>query len=84
MNREGLVDVFYYTQPVDSVDQAASLTGYLGWHGFPAFADDTDQVLVPLEDPTRAEIVHTLVGTWRLFWESSDSGVFDLPIYSKD
>lgn len=90
MIRDGL-DVFYYTQPVDSDDQAISLTEYLSWHGVDAFKDDDDQnVLVPLspddkdDAANKTATVYMLVSGWRLFWEHRDSGVFGLPVYVKD
>jgi hypothetical protein len=87
--RDG-VDVFYYTQPVDSDDQASSLADYLTRHGFLACKTGNDEVMVPLECANRGQAgaqaadVHMLIGCWRLFWEHSDAGVFDLPIYQKD
>lgn len=84
------VDVFYYTQPVDSDDQATSLTEYLTRHGFTACKNGNDEVMIPLECASSAECaeksatVHQLISTWRLFWKHSDAGVFELPIYVKD
>lgn len=90
MIKDGL-DVFYFTQPVDSDDQAVSLTEYLSWHGVDAFKDDADQnVLVPL-NPGSKEVageqsatIYMLVSGWRLFWEHKDQGVFGLPVYVKE
>jgi hypothetical protein len=88
--RDAAVDVFYYNQPVESADQAVSLVHYLDRHGWQAWAEGIDQVVIPLECPTRDDAaeksaaVHTLIGTWRLFWEHSDKGVFDLPVYTKE
>jgi hypothetical protein len=84
------IDVFYYCQPVESADQAVSLAQYLNSHGQLAYKDGEDQVIAPLECPRKEDaadksaLMHTLVSTWRLFWEHSDQGVFDLPIYQKD
>ena len=84
------VDVHYYSQPVDSRDEAESLAAYLNRHGFLAYKDGDDQVIVPLECPRKEDAadksgtVHMLVSTWRLFWAASDQGTFDLPIYVRD
>lgn len=84
------IDIHYYSQPVDSADQAISLAEYLNQHGWLAYKDGEDQVIIPLECPRKEDAadksaaVHMLVSTWRMFWEHSDQGVFDLPIYVKD
>ena len=84
------IRVHYHTQPVDSADQAVSLAEYLNQHGFLAYKDGDDQVIVPMECPdedTAAETerkVHMLTTTWDWFWEHSDKGLFGLPIYTKD
>lgn len=86
------IDVFYLTQPVDSADQAVSLAEYLNQHGLLAYRSDNDDhaVEVPLECPRREDaaektaLVHTVVSTWKMFWEHSDKGLFGLPIYQKD
>lgn len=84
------IDVHYYTQPVDGTDQAISLAEYLNRHGLLAYKDGDDSVIVPLECPRKEDAadksatVHTLVSTWRMFWDASDQGVFDLPIYLRD
>lgn len=91
MIRDG-IDVFYYTHPVDSDDQAISLVEYLSWHGWTAFKDDAevDQVTVPMEVSCKEEAadrtaaVYSLITSWRLFWEHRDKGVFGLPVYIKD
>lgn len=79
-----ITDLFYYAQPVESNDQVVSLTEYLNRHGVTAYAEGNDQVIVPLDKPSKTIEVYTLVQTWRKFWESSDKGVFSLPIYAKD
>jgi hypothetical protein len=87
--RDG-VDVFYYTQSVASADQAVSLAQYLIRHGQSAYKADTDEVQVVMECASQEQAaaksatVYTLVQCWRLFWEHSDAGVFELPIYVKD
>lgn len=83
METTNITDLFYYTQPVESADQALSLAEYLQRHGISAYQDGTDQVIVPLTDPTHSCTVHTLVKSWRMFWETTDSGVFSLPVYVK-
>lgn len=86
------VDIFYLTQPVDSVDQAVSLGEYLNQHGLLAYRSEGDDhaIEIPLECSGREEVgektvlVHTVVSTWKLFWEHSDRGLFGLPIYQRD
>lgn len=84
------IRIHYHTQPVDSADQAVSLAEYLNQHGFLAYKDGDDQVIIPMECATEdlaAEAerrAHMLVTTWGWFWESSDKGLFGLPIYTKD
>jgi hypothetical protein len=87
--RDG-VDTFYYTQSVASADQAISLVHYLVQHGQSAFKTDTDEVQVVMEcanqeqAATKSALVYMIIQTWRLFWEHSDAGIFDLEIYTKD
>jgi hypothetical protein len=84
------VDIHYYTQPVESEDQATSLSSYLECHGFPNFMSAPDEIRIPMECNSDAEAAdksaqaHTLISTWRLFWKHSDAGVFQLPFYVKD
>lgn len=84
------VEVFYYTVPVESEDQAVSLEQYLTRHGQSAYKNQPDEVIIPLDCPTKescadqSSLVYQLVECWKLFWEHSDSGVFELPIYQKD
>jgi hypothetical protein len=84
------VRVHYHVEPVESSDQAISLSAYFQRHGQLAYKESDEEVVVPLECPTR-EIaaekeaqVHLLRTTWELFWEHSDQGVFDLPVYLVD
>lgn len=64
------VRVHYHTEPVESVDQAVSLAEYFNQHGFLAYKDGDDQVIVPVEcsaedaaaDAERS--IHMLVTTW--------------------
>jgi len=91
MIRDG-IGLFYFTQPVDSDDQAISLVEYLSWHGWSALKDDTqhDQVTIPLDCRSKEDAadqsaaIYSLVGSWRLFWEHRDKGVFGLPVYVKE
>ena len=84
------IRVHYHTEPVDSVDQAVSLAEYLNQHGYLAYKDDTEQmVVVPVESLTedncadKERLIHMLRSTWELFWEHSDKGLFGLPIYTR-
>ena len=83
------IDIHYYTQPVDSADQAMSLAEYLNQHGTLAYKDGEDAVIVPLQCSTKEQVaeqsatIFTLVASWRLYWQHSDSGLFGLPIYVK-
>ena len=84
------IDIHYYTQPVDSADQAMSLAEYLNQHGSLAYKDGDDQVIIPLQCSTteqaaeQSATVFMLISGWRLYWEHSDSGLFGLPIYTKE
>jgi hypothetical protein len=84
------VHIHYYNQPVVSDDQATSLVEYLKRHGQEVFKNGSDEVQVvmecssPADAAERTASVFTLISTWRLFWEHSDKGVFELPIYVKD
>jgi hypothetical protein len=84
MDTTNTTDLFYYTQPVESADQALSLAEYLTRHGIIAHQDGTDQVIVPVSNPADTSVIYDLVKHWRLFWENTDSGVFSLPVYQKD
>lgn len=84
------IRIHHHTETVESSDQAISLSEYLNQHGFLAFKEADDAVMVSMEchnEDMAAEkerAVWMLVTTWRLFWEHSDCGLFGLPIYSKD
>lgn len=85
-----ITDVFYYLQPVDDADQARSLAQYLTCHGVFAHPEGADQVLIPLiggDDAVQTmesfATARQLVGSWRRFWEHTEQGVLDLPIYFK-
>lgn len=84
------VGVSYYLQPVESDDQATSLVQYLNRHGQSAFKSQPDEVQVVMQCASKGEAAeksartYMIIECWRLFWEHSDAGVFDLPIYLKD
>ena len=84
------IRIHYHAEPVESGDQAVSLAQYLNSHGQLAYKEGDDQVIAPLECPTpeiaeeQERKVYMLRTTWELFWEHSDQGVFDLPVYVKD
>jgi hypothetical protein len=81
------IRLHHHTETVASQDQAVSLVNYLTNHGLLAFQDSPDAVMITMECPTeeiaaeQERIAHMLVTTWQLFWEHTDQGVFDLPIY---
>jgi len=81
------IRVHYHTEQVDSADQAISLAAYLNRHGQLAYKEDDAEVVVPLECPTpdiaaeKERLVHMMRTTWALFWEHSDQGVMELPVY---
>lgn len=84
------VGVSYFLQPVASEDQAISLVQYLNRHGQSAFKSQPDEVQVAMECSSKEDaaaqsaLTFTLIECWRLFWEHSDAGVFELPVYVKD
>ena len=75
-------NISYHTIQTDHVDEAASLACYLNEHGVCAQqTDDTVELAVPdVETFTKVEMLKT---TWLMFWETSDSGLFGLPLYIK-
>jgi hypothetical protein len=84
------IRVHYHTEPVESSDQAISLAAYFNNHGQLAYKESDDQVIVPVEAPTE-EIaaaterqVHMLRTCWELFWEHTDQGILELPVYLVD
>lgn len=83
------IDLHYITKPVDSEDQATSLEEYLKRHGQDAYKNGADEVIIPMEYPDEevgpaSAKVHMLISCWKMFWEHSDKGVFELPVYVKD
>ena len=87
------IEVGYLSWPVESHDQAVSLTEYMKSHGLLAYqepqANGGHWVVTPVEGKSKADIseqsatVYTVLTTWRMFWAHSDKGVFELPIYVK-
>lgn len=77
------IEIFYLTLPVDNADQAVSLSEYLNQHGVCAAPEGNDGVTCPMEDPSRAALVHQLRKMWTLYWDHSDSGLFGLPVFLK-
>lgn len=84
MDTTNTTDLFYYTQPVESADQALSLSQYLNRHGVVACQEGTDQVTIPVEHPDKTADIYVLIQGWRKFWEHSDKGLLELPIYQGD
>ena len=76
-------NITYHTIQTDHVDEAASLALYLNEHGVCA-QQVNDTVELPIPDVDTFARVETLKGTWALFWENSDSGLFGLPMFVKD
>ena len=81
------IRIHHHVETVESADQAVSLVNYLTNHGVLAFQDAPDAVMITMECPTediaaqQERTVHMLVSTWQLFWEHTDQGVFELPVY---
>ncbi len=75
-------NVSYHTIQTDHTDEAASLAMYLNEHGVCA-QHINDTVELPVPDAEAFTKVEMLKQTWALFWESSDSGLFGLPMYVK-
>lgn len=79
------VDVEYKTIMTASIDEAESLAGYLNEHGVFAIANEADHsVSATTTDAESDALIRTLKGTWRVFWENSDSGLFGLPLFIKE
>lgn len=76
-------NISYHTIQTDHVDEAESLAFYLNEHGVCAQAQG-DSVEVPVPDRATFDQVELLKQTWQLFWETSDSGLFGLPVYVKE
>lgn len=77
-----LKNISYHQIQTDHVDEAESLAFYLNEHGVCAHAQ-RDAVEVPVPDLDTFKHVEMLKTTWSMFWETSDSGLFGLPMYVK-
>lgn len=75
-------NISYHTIQTDHVDEAASLAFYLNEHGICA-QQVQDTVELPVPDVATFETVELLKKSWALFWDTSDSGLFGLPMYVK-
>lgn len=81
------IRIHHHVETVESADQAISLVNYFTQHGMLAFQDSPDAVMVTMECPTediaaeQERLCHMLVSCWQRFWEHTDQGVFDLPVY---
>lgn len=69
--------VYYLTLPVESSDQATSLSNYLNAHGVEAVSEGVDGVTCPITEPELAVDIHQLCKSWRRFWKHSDEEVLD-------
>ena len=76
-------DVEYLTYVMNNMDEAISIAGYLNQHGFFSFPENVNEVCIALEKPEDAVTLHKLKGTWKLFWDHQDCGLFGLPLYVK-
>lgn len=75
-------NISYHTIQTEHVDEAASLAFYLNEHGVCA-QQVGDAVELPVPDAATFEAVELLKRSWAMFWETSDSGLFGLPLYVK-
>lgn len=73
----------YQIVMTNNADEAISLSEYLNGHGILAIAEGSE-VTVPLASPETNEHVGLLKRTWKMRWDHFDSGLFGVPIYSKD
>ena len=76
-------NINYHTIQTDHVDEAESLAFYLMEHGLDAHPQG-DGVEVPVPNRQTYEQVEALKQSWQWFWDTSDSGLFGLPMYVKD
>jgi len=79
---ENTTEVYYLTLPVESPDQATSLTNYLNAHGIEAVSEDTG-VTSPIGEAAAVAVIRQLHVSWKLFWKHSDAEVFGLSVYVK-
>lgn len=76
-------NISYHTIQTDHVDEAESLAFYLMEHGLDA-CPQGDAIEVPVPDRGTFDRVEQLKASWQWFWETSDSGLFGLPMYVKE
>ncbi|AGV99574.1 hypothetical protein SEA_LIFESAVOR_93 [Mycobacterium phage LifeSavor] len=76
-------NISYHTIQTHHADEAESLAFYLNEHGVCAQAKG-DAIDVPVPDRETFDKVEKLKETWEMFWETSDSGLFGLPLYVKE
>jgi len=76
-------NISYHDIQTDHLDEAESLAFYLNEHGVCAQAQG-DAVQVPVPDRETFDKIELLKQTWQMFWETSDSGLFGLPVYVKE
>lgn len=79
-----MIDVSHQTITTQSNDEAESLAGYLNEHGIFAFVTDEVEVRAASANGEDDLAIRVLKSTWRRFWESSDSGLFGLPLFVKE
>lgn len=79
-----VVDVSHQVITFDSPDEAESFAGYLNEHGVFSFVTDETEVRAAATDNETDAMIRTLKGTWRRFWDNSDSGLFGLPLFIKE
>jgi hypothetical protein len=77
-------NISYFTIQTAHADEAESLAFYLNEHGICAQVKERDSVELPVLDADSFGRVEMLKATWQLFWDTSDSGLFGLPLYVKD
>lgn len=77
-------NISYFTIQTAHADEAESLAFYLNEHGICANVADRDAVELPVLDAATFDRVEMLKLTWQMFWDTSDSGLFGLPMYVKE
>ncbi len=79
------IDIEYKTIMLASQDEATSLAGYLNEHGIFAVVNAEDHsVSATTATADDDAAIRVLKGTWRMFWDNSDSGLFGLPLFVKE
>lgn len=74
--------VSYQTILTSNADEATSLAGYLTEHGLFATCNGAE-VSALSDDVETFQAIQTLKGTWKMFWDNSDSGLLGLPMFIK-